>query len=382
MKEPTPAHPGSYPRRALVCVSGLSPQVVTETLFALAVQATEKFIPTEIHVVTTTEGEKRVKEALLSRRGGRFPALLREYLDEHPIEFTDKHVHVILRDKKKLDDIQSPEDSTAAADAILSVVRDLANDRNCAIHASIAGGRKSMSFLLGMCMSLLGRPQDRLSHVLVNEPFENPRLQPPFFYPPRKAVDCVIDGRTVSSADARINLAMINVVWVFDGLGRKLGAEGVTYDELVHLGQVGMDRTLIRVVPAERSVQIADLRCSLPPTEIFLYTLLAIRRMNNACEAGLVLAEKAGAIVVTKRSAHGLAGPLFEQARRRVSTVDLKELTPDRMRELSSRINKALVSAFGRPLAARALIVGPGGSGPRDGHYGLLSAKPEDLYLS
>jgi hypothetical protein len=35
-------------------------------------------------------------------------------------------------------------------------------------------------------MSLLGRPQDRLTHVLVNEPFENPGLTPRFYFPSGK----------------------------------------------------------------------------------------------------------------------------------------------------------------------------------------------------
>jgi CRISPR-associated protein (TIGR02584 family) len=44
--------PQDYQRRVLVCVTGLSPQVVTETVYALAHQA-EPWIPTEVHVLTT-----------------------------------------------------------------------------------------------------------------------------------------------------------------------------------------------------------------------------------------------------------------------------------------------------------------------------------------
>src|SRR3990172_2018906 len=51
---PDPRVPSSYPRRILLAVTGLSPQVVTETLYALAVEppaGEERFVPTEVHLV-------------------------------------------------------------------------------------------------------------------------------------------------------------------------------------------------------------------------------------------------------------------------------------------------------------------------------------------
>lgn len=40
------------------------------------------------------------------------------------------------------------------------------------IHASLAGGRKTMSYYLGQAMNLFGRKQDRLSHVLLKPEYE------------------------------------------------------------------------------------------------------------------------------------------------------------------------------------------------------------------
>ncbi|MBP6582128.1 MAG: hypothetical protein KA204_01445, partial [Chromatiaceae bacterium] len=45
-----------FPRRILLAVTGLTPQVVTETLYALAMERQPPFIPTEIHLLTTAEG--------------------------------------------------------------------------------------------------------------------------------------------------------------------------------------------------------------------------------------------------------------------------------------------------------------------------------------
>ena len=44
----------THPRRILLAVTGLSPQVVTETLYALGVaeQGEAAFLPTDIHLIT------------------------------------------------------------------------------------------------------------------------------------------------------------------------------------------------------------------------------------------------------------------------------------------------------------------------------------------
>ena len=58
MKQPHP-----YPKRILLAVSGMSPQIVTETLYALAVSQQEQ--PTEIHLISTTTGKQKALEQLL-----------------------------------------------------------------------------------------------------------------------------------------------------------------------------------------------------------------------------------------------------------------------------------------------------------------------------
>ncbi len=57
----TPGHqdPASFPRRILLAVSGLSPQIVTETIYALAAKPERNFVPTEVHLITTREGAQR-----------------------------------------------------------------------------------------------------------------------------------------------------------------------------------------------------------------------------------------------------------------------------------------------------------------------------------
>lgn len=63
---PGNTRPAGYSRRILLAFSGLSPQIVTETIYALAAQADAPFIPTEVHLITTCEGANRVELSLLS----------------------------------------------------------------------------------------------------------------------------------------------------------------------------------------------------------------------------------------------------------------------------------------------------------------------------
>ena len=190
------------PRHILVSVSGMSPAVITETLYALLVQEEPAIVPAEIHVITTQQGKQRILQDLLDPEQGAFHSFMRDYLPGRSIRFDADTVHVIgeLRQQKaspfgqltgmpgqvfhELDDITTAEDNEAAANTIYRVLRELKSQPGTRLHASVAGGRKSMSFYMGHAFSLLADAEDQLSHVLVNEPFENPQLG--FYYPPRQ----------------------------------------------------------------------------------------------------------------------------------------------------------------------------------------------------
>lgn len=200
--------PHEYPRRVLLAVCGLSPQIVTETIYALAADADHPFIPTEVHLVTTAEGARRAELALLSRDLGWFHKLQQDYALPG-MQFDRHHIHVIPdRRGRAMEDIRTPGDNEAAADCLTEQVRRFTSDPNCALHVSIAGGRKTMGFYLGYALSLYGRAQDRLSHVLVSSPFESSW---DFFYPtPYSRVLQTSDGKLADSAMAEITLGPVN----------------------------------------------------------------------------------------------------------------------------------------------------------------------------
>ena len=202
--------PHEYTKRILLAVSGLSPQILTETLYGLAIATDTPFIPTEIHLISTIEGAHRAKLDLLHSDSGKFLAFCKEY-QMPAIQFNENNIHVIAdHNDNLLDDIRNPEQNEAAADFITRVVSNLTQDEEAAIHVSIAGGRKTMGYYLGYALSLFGRSQDRLSHVLVSDGYEG---HPEFYYPSKNSkVIYTRDNRPLDTQVAKISLAEIPFV--------------------------------------------------------------------------------------------------------------------------------------------------------------------------
>ncbi len=267
-----------FKRRILLAVTGLSPQIVTETLYALAVRArgrAELRIPTEVRLVTTVEGAERARLALLHPASGWFDRLCKDYALP-PIEFTEQHIHTLAdADGAPLADIRSPEDNTDAANFITECVRSLTEEADSALHVSIAGGRKTMGFYLGYALSLYGRPQDELSHVLVNAPFES---HPDFFYPSPDSQ--LIKGRPPSSRlydrkDAEVTLAAIPFVRMRDGLSSALLAGKSTFSNAVKDAQRALSPTSLELDPETLSVTAAGESFVLDADQFAFYWMMA-----------------------------------------------------------------------------------------------------------
>jgi CRISPR-associated protein (TIGR02584 family) len=97
-------------------------------------------------------------------------------------------------------DIRSEAEVTAFADQLIREVRRATQGDN-ELHLSLAGGRKTMSYLAGAVISLFGRPQDRLSHILV-EPKELEKV-PNFWWPGQSEP---IDGSDAIAVSAKTRL--------------------------------------------------------------------------------------------------------------------------------------------------------------------------------
>lgn len=210
--------PDQYIRRVLIVVSGMSPQVLTETLYALACGPQPEFVPTEVHLLSTREGARHARLNLLEG-DAHFHRLCEDYgLDSGC--FSAGNIHVIANgDGEPLDDIRTPADNDAAADYITDFIRRHTADADAAVHVSMAGGRKTMGYYAGYALSLFGRDQDRLSHVLVSEGFESHR---DFYYPTPVSRAIHREGKAALDAkEARVELASIPFVRLRDELPEK-----------------------------------------------------------------------------------------------------------------------------------------------------------------
>lgn len=158
-------------RIVLVAAIGVSPAVLTETVWAMAHES-KPLIPDTITVVTTAAGKKAIEEKLLSGRPSMWDELLRA-LEVEKIEVPDtlrfgSASIVVVPDENgnEAHDLRSSTDNLCAADRMLEVLRSYTEDPQTVVYASIAGGRKTMGALMLMCMSLLGRDEDHATHVL------------------------------------------------------------------------------------------------------------------------------------------------------------------------------------------------------------------------
>ncbi|MCX8086384.1 MAG: CRISPR-associated ring nuclease Csm6 [Rhodocyclaceae bacterium] len=343
--------PHEFSRRILLCVTGLSPQIVTETLYALA-HAQPAFIPTEVHLVTTLEGARLAKAALLHPDGGQFHALLSDYPQLGRPRFDEANIHVIAGpDGAALADIRTPAENACAADAITAVMARLTQDEDAALHVSIAGGRKTMGFYLGYAFSLYARPQDRLSHVLVSAPFES---HPEFFFPPANPKRLTTrDNRHIDTAEALVTLAEIPVVLLRHGLPQGLREGRAGYIETVSALNASFGPPRLEIDLAARQARCGGRVLELKPALLawlafWAQTALDGRPMRTWRDIDPAEFLRPYARVV------GRDAVAFEAAQRRLKDGMEKEFFEQNNSKLESALKAALGPAAAPYLLARA----------------------------
>jgi len=235
------------------------------------------FVPTEIALVTTHKGAEHVRLDLLSQEPGWFHRLRRDY-DLPQIAFDESRIHII-RDAagRPADDIRTPGDNEAAADFIAETVRSLTADPDSALHVSIAGGRKTMGYYLGYALSLFGRPQDRLSHVLVTPPFES---HPQFFYPtPEQRIIHSLDRHStpLDCSQAEVTLAEIPFVSLRHGFDDRLLRGKIHFSDAVAAARRALGPPSLVLDLGGRKIRAADQIVRLPPARLALLSLFAHR---------------------------------------------------------------------------------------------------------
>ncbi|MFQ5851042.1 MAG: CRISPR-associated ring nuclease Csm6 [Candidatus Binatia bacterium] len=281
------ASPHRY-RNIFLFVGGLTPQIITETLFFYLVKHRPAIHPSEVHVLTTSEGKHLLLDQLLDPQSGRFYRFCHEYcVNTRSLTFSPETVEV-PRDQKgrPLSDIRTDTDNRAAADQVVAKVRALTRDPQIRLYASLAGGRKTMGLYLGFALQFYGRPHDRLIHVLISPADLEGNEE--FFYPPRNP------RASILTASGRVRAGEISVAVAeapFILLGHKLpvlqGHSDLSYGDLVARSQHDMDLLSsprpLRIDPASRSLRVGDITVRLSGLELAVYLFVARKKKAASC---------------------------------------------------------------------------------------------------
>lgn len=327
-------------KHILLCVAGGTLQVITETLWWLANKTEERV--DEIRVITTKEGRKKVLENLLDEKSGRFHQFCKDFPEfafERPlkkrIKFDEKEGLYLLTHKEtgvpnprdddddRLQDILTTEENQKAANQICDIVRELTQDKNVRLHATVAGGRKTMGLYLMAAMQMFGRNDDIMSHVLVNAEVENKH---DFFYiTPEPAVLKDRDGKALkkkdgsdlTTHDGKIYLAQIPFICL-RGLGLNLlDKVGSRYNELVDEVQSRLrlmeSAFKLRFDLKDNKVIFGTCEAKLNPKDFFVYLLFAYYRKYNLGDNGFLILDR-----VEKRHINVICRSLLEAKNKRI----------------------------------------------------------------
>ena len=273
-------------RQILVISTGLAPQVVTEMLWWLAArEGAPRVVPDAIRIVTTGRGAGVVREQLLGA-GGK----LSEFCREFGLPDLGARVNVLVPTEADLgpgDDTRDLDTNIGYANLITRLLRDLTADPDTRVHASLAGGRKIMSFYMGYAMSLLGREHDDLSHVLVSPPaLEN---SPDFWWKPARPRMVRADGsgEPCSTENAVIDIAPIPFARLRHLMTPALFDDpSVDFRRFVVGAQTGVESQRVVLTDSRLEVRVGGHVVPLPPKKYALYRLLAELRRDRRKGAG------------------------------------------------------------------------------------------------
>jgi hypothetical protein len=213
-----------------------------------------------------------------------------------------------------------------------------------------------MGFYLGYALSLLGRPQDRLSHVLVSSPFES---HADFFYPtPQQRVIYTADRQPLDASDATVMLADIPFVRLRDGLQEALLREGASFSAVVAQAQRNLAAPSLTLDGTSGRVRCGETVVRLTPIS-FAWLAWFARRASEGLPAIHHTEADFGEFLAEYRVLTDELSSEYERAARALNT-DVLEHLQHYFEQRTSKLKRELVKALGLPGARPYLIQGDG----------------------
>jgi CRISPR-associated protein (TIGR02584 family) len=283
------------PHRTLIITVGQTPQVVTETVYAL-LKAPNPWIPNKILLATTrlaadlfaSGSADRGLDPLVGAEG-------RLRLMYQELDLADSYVEPEVHPScfpsgAYIDDVRSAPQVSAFANTLLRLVRVETADEQTEVHLSLAGGRKTMSYLAGQVMSIYGRSRDVLSHVLVEPAQFETQAAARFWWPGQKDPTPVVDregqptGRFLDTTTAHVLLHGVPFIRLRAYLpSDELFHGDIDYDSAVARANdaLAIDRLVINLDSKTPSIRVGPYTQRLDPKMAALFAVIAHAKKNG-----------------------------------------------------------------------------------------------------
>ncbi len=366
-------------KNILLAVTGLSPQVITETLFAI--HETGRPIH-EIHVITTRDGKDRIFSELFGGKTGKYISYMEEYgHDPETLLFDPSTIHTVTDSYGNgIPDILTEEDNKRLLHTCLLLSFKFTRDPETAVFFSIAGGRKTMSACLTLAAQLYGRPQDRLYHVLVSPGFENNR---DFYYPPKKnrAIEYKDSQGEPSYKDSRYaKVILVNIPFVsVRSLLSPENLEGPKDPGTLMLSLIRDASPHLIVDLKQRKIIFRTVELDMSPAHLALYVFFALQKKacakpENFCGSCTDCYLEFNDIELQQDRITDLYGEISQNLpSQTLSDTGITRLSAENFRSIKSKIKTALVAKFG-PAAHAELKIKTLGK-KSDTRYGIPLSK-------
>ena len=252
-------------------------------------------MPDRIIAVTTAPGAEGIKEKLFSQ--DQWKGML-SALSDRGVEWDGKlrfgpiadsiRVFPNLARDAELDDIRSADDNKAVAEFFMELIRSFTENDSIRLIVSIAGGRKTTSALLHSVMTLLGRAQDQINHILINDEWI---FQSDFLYPGCPGVFVDRDSnKSLSSEDAELQLVEVPFVPLRYLFSRDLDRSAGSFVDLmnhVRTKTINVDDDLLVQIDTNKGTfRVNDRDISLSDKEFLLYLFFALRAADEKGPVG------------------------------------------------------------------------------------------------
>jgi CRISPR-associated protein Csx14 len=373
-------------KNILLAVTGLSPQVITETLYAL--HQRNRHVDA-IHVITTRAGKEKIYAEVLGGGKGHYFRYLEDYgIDPATIDFGHGNIHVVTDEHGiEIPDIVGESDNEHLLKKCLELTFYLTKDPETAVLFSVAGGRKTMSSCLTLAVQMYGRPQDRLYHVLVSPEFESNR---DFFYPPKASRAIELKNPQGQPFYKDTGFAQVNLIHIpFFSIREQLSSDLLKAPKdpgTLMLSLIRDERSHLTVNLVSKKLVYKKLECDMHPSHLALYAFFVIQKKSCTLET-----ESCGSCTdcfIDVQAVFDNQDEITRQYRKVCGTRPLDEmsdsgiinLNADNFNSYKSKINKTLQKSFG-PYALKELEIASLGTRPNT-RYGIMmdKAKIEIVY--